>query len=377
MADTPTAPAGLLRTPLYDLHVRLGAKMVPFAGWEMPLSYTSIVDEHEKCRTSGGMFDVSHMGRLRLTGPDGPKLASAVTTRDAATLKPGQSRYGFVTNADGGVIDDVILARFDDGYSLVCNASNRDAVVAQFRRVRDDRGFDADVLDRTRLTAMIALQGPKVIDEVTPSLAGGFDEDVATMKKFGCLRGELMGMPIELYRSGYTGEDGYELVLNAEAAPLIADMAAGQLEKGPIYPCGLGARDTLRIEAGLPLYGQELLHDVDPISAGFGWAVGKEHDFVGSDVIRKVAEAGPSRKLVGLELDGRRTARHGTKVVADSVHVGDVTSGCLSPTLGKSIAMAYVAADYAGVGEQLGIDFKREVARCRVVPLPFYKRKQP
>ncbi len=377
MEDTPVvdgSSSALLRTPFHDLHVQLGAKLVPFAGWEMPLSYTGIVDEHEKCRTSGGFFDVSHMGRLKFAGKDAAALLSAATTRDASAIKMGQSRYGFVTTATGGIVDDIIVARLDNGLSMVCNASNRQAVIEQLEAVRDQRGFDATITDRTEQTAMIALQGPKVIEELASTLAGGLDDDPATLKRFGCTRGELLGMSIEVYRSGYTGEDGFELVLDASAAGMLADMAGDRLTQGPIYACGLGARDTLRIEAGLPLYGQELSTDIDPVSAGFGWAVGKEHDFEGSDAIRQVAADGAKKVLVGLELDGRRTARTGQAVVADSVPIGEVSSGCLSPTLGRSIAMAYVASTYAGIGELLGVDFRREVVRCRVVPLPFYKR---
>ena len=375
MTDTPAQPTQLLKTPFHDLHVKLGAKMVDFAGWSMPLSYTGITDEHMKCRTSGGFFDVSHMGRLKIDGPDAARLLSRTTTRDATAIKPGVSRYGFVTNSDGGTIDDVIVSRLPDGsLGMVCNASNRAAVLQQLRDVRTGESIDAEIHDTTELTAMAALQGPNVIAEMQSALGGGFDEDPSTLKKFGCLKGELMGMPIELYRSGYTGEDGYELVMSADAAKLVGDLGGDFLTKGPIYACGLGARDTLRIEAALPLYGHELSTDVDPISAGFGWAVGKEHDFIGSDAIRQIAGEGPKKRLVGLELDSRRTARQGATVLEENIAVGEVTSGCLSPTLGKSIAMAYVAEEHIGLGTVLGVDFKREVARATVVPLPFYKR---
>ena len=369
MSDEPRSES--LRTPFYDLHVSLGARMVDFAGWQMPLSYTGITDEHAKCRASGGFFDVSHMGRLRFNGPYAARLLSRTTTRDAGAIAPGASRYGFVTNADGGTMDDVIVARLPDGHlSMVCNASNREKVVTHARRVRDEAGFDAEVHDTTELTAMFALQGPKVIQ----TLASHLGEEAATLKRFGCLTGELAGIPIELYRSGYTGEDGYEVVMNHDAAPVFADLARSWLTGGPIYACGLGARDTLRIEAALPLYGHELDETVDPITAGFGWAVGKEHDFIGSDAIRRIAADGPRRRLVGLELDSRRTARQGTPVLIENLAVGVVTSGCPSPTLGRSIAMAYLDADHSGIGTTVGVDFKREVAPATIVPLPFYKR---
>ncbi len=224
--------------------------MVEFAGWEMPLSYTGITDEHSKCRSSGGFFDVSHMGRLKFGGPDAARLLSRTTTRDADAIQPGVSRYGFVTNVDGGTMDDIIVARLPDGsLSMVCNASNRDKVVRHFRKVRDDEGLHAEIHDTTELTAMIALQGPKVIE----TMASHVGEQAASLKKFGCMTGKLAGLPIELYRSGYTGEDGYEIVMSRDGAHVFADMVGDWLTGGPIYACGLGARDTLRIEAALPL----------------------------------------------------------------------------------------------------------------------------
>ena len=370
----PDAANSLKQTPFHDLHLALGGKMVDFAGWNMPLSYGSIVQEHERCRTSAAFFDVSHMGRLRFEGSDAVRFLDLVTTRDVAAMTPGQSRYGFVTNGDGGIKDDVIVAKWADGVSMVCNASNREKLLAHFKSVIHERGLDCTVIDKTQDTAMAAFQGPKVFEELGPLVGDKLDDDPATLKRFGCTRGDVMGSQVEVYRSGYTGEDGVEVVMPANLAKMLGGMMSDSLKNGPIYACGLGARDTLRIEAALPLYGHELNEDIDPISVGMGWAVKKEGDFLGSDVIRRVAESGPEKKLVGIELDGRRTARQGTPILVNDVQVGEVTSGCFSPTLQKSVAMAFVASDYADPTTVVGVDFKKEVLRGTVAPLPFYKR---
>ena len=379
-AEEPSAtasPASLKKTPFHDFHVSAGARMVDFAGWAMPLVYTSITEEHRHCRESGAFFDVSHMGRLRFRGPGAEAFLQAVVTRDVTKVQGGQSRYGFVCNERGGVMDDVIVARQEGFWSMVCNASNRAKLLAHFEAVIRERGLDVRVEDRTETTAMAALQGPKVMDEVADLLDEATGADVRQLKKFGFASGEYMGAEIEVYRSGYTGEDGVEIVLPASMAGMLVGMIGDKWrrEGSVIRPCGLGARDTLRIEAGLPLYGHELSEEINVLASGMGWAVSADTDFIGAEAVREIAEnGGPDRVLIGLELDGRRTARQGAAVLLNELQVGEVTSGTLSPLLGKSLAMAYVASQYAGVGGDLGVDFKREVVQARVVPLPFYKR---
>ena len=371
------SPAALKHTPFYDFHVAAGSRMVDFAGWAMPLVYTSILEEHRQCRESGGFFDVSHMGRLRFRGSNAESFLQAVVTRDVSKVQGGQSRYGFVCNAGGGVMDDVIVARQDGFWSMVCNASNREKLLAHFKNVIAERQMNVEVEDRTEETAMAALQGPKVMEEIADLLSEATGADVRSLKKFGFARGEYMGADVEVYRSGYTGEDGVELVLPASMAGLLVGMIGEKWKRADsvIKPCGLGARDTLRIEAGLPLYGHELNEDLNVLASGMGWAVSTDTDFIGGEAVRAVDEAGgPERVLIGLELDGRRTARQGTPVLLNDLQIGEVTSGTFSPTLNRSVAMAYVASDYAGVGMDLGVDFKKEVAQARVVPLPFYKR---
>ena len=370
---TPAAPA---KTPLYDWHVSKGARMVEFAGWEMPVIYTGIPAEHAQCRTSGALFDVSHMGRLSFVGADAVKFLSHVCTRDASKLTPGQSRYGFVCDENGGVKDDVIIAcpPEENRMRMVCNASNRAKLLEHFATVIEAMQVDVTIEDHTESTAMLAVQGPKVVHQLHEMLnAATPGTDVTTLKKFGFVDGQWNGGPIGIYRSGYTGEDGFELIVPAENAVALADAVCdGEVVK----PAGLGARDTLRIEAALPLYGHELDDTVTPMHVGMPWAVNLGRNFIGATVLEQVHTEGPSKQLVGIELDGRRTARQGQKVLDGDLEVGEITSGTFGPTVGKSVAMAFVAADFAGINTAVGVDFKRETVQAKVVPLPFYKRAQ-
>lgn len=363
----------LRRTPFYDFHVSAGARMVEFAGWQMPILYRGITDEHVHTRASGSMFDVSHMGRLAFTGPQAMALLDRVLTRKIADQKVGQSRYSLVCNEAGGVMDDVIVSRDQKNWLVVCNASGRAKLVKHFNEVRRAGDFDVDMVDNTEATAMVALQGPKVIERLSSVLP----VDLAALKRYHFATDSLMLVKFTAFRSGYTGEDGIELILPAKAAGMAMKLLAGRMDKpdATIKPAGLGARDTLRLEAGMPLYGHELSETIDPLSAGLGWAVDLTKDFIGAPALRQVAEAGPKRKLVGLELEGRRIARQGMPVVKDGQVVGEVTSGTFSPTLQKSIAMAFVDANHAAEGTGLSVDIKGELNAAKVVKLPFYKRK--
>ena len=363
----------LKRTPFHDFHVAAQARLVDFAGWEMPIVYRSILDEHEQTRRSGSLFDVSHMGRLQFTGPDAAQFLDLVLTRNVATQKLGQCRYSLVCNEAGGVLDDVIVSKDVRHWNLVVNASNRDKLVKYFHQVRHDKSFDFDMADETESTAMVAIQGPKVIDRIADVLP----VDIRRLKRYHFVSEELMMTPFTVYRSGYTGEDGVEVVIPVRAAAMAVKLLTGSLDKpdATIRPAGLGARDTLRLEAGMPLYGHELNEQTDPIAAGLGWAVDLTKDFVGAAALRKVKADGPKRKLVSLELEGRRIARQGATVqTADGRPVGEVTSGTFGPTVQKSIAMAYVDADLAVVGTQLAVDLKGTSNPAKVAPTPFYKR---
>lgn len=368
-----TVPAR--RTPFYDFHVQAGAKLVDFAGWEMPLLYKSIAEEHHQCRNSGAIFDVSHMGRLFFSGRDAERLLERVLTRRVADMKVGQSRYSLICNERGGVMDDVIVSRDARQWLMVCNASNREKVHRHLIAVRRQHDMDCDVVDQTGSTAMVALQGPKVIDRV----AGVLPVDVKSLKRYHFESANLLLFKVYVFRTGYTGEDGLEVILPAKAASMAIKLIAGSLNKehATIAPAGLGARDTLRTEAGMPLYGHELSEDIDPLSAGLGWAVDLSKDFIGAEALRKVAEAGPVRRLVGLELAEKRIARQHTPILAGERVVGAVTSGTLSPTLGKSIAMGYVESGLSAVGTRLSVDLRGSLIPANVVPLPFYKRPAP
>lgn len=363
----------LKRTPFYDFHVKSGARMVDFAGWEMPIVYRSIVDEHEQTRKSGSIFDVSHMGRVHFTGKDAQAFLNKVCTRNFTDQKVGQSRYSLVCNESGGVLDDVIVSRDSKHWLMVCNASNREKLLKYFHDVRHDTGLDFDMADQTESTGMVAIQGPKVLDR----LAEHLPVDPRTLKRYHFETGSVMGLiKLTIFRSGYTGEDGVEIILSAKIAPMAIKLLSGKEDRegATLRPAGLGARDTLRLEAGMPLYGHELTEQFDPISAGLKWAVDLSKDFVGVQRLREIEQAGPKRKLVGLELEGKRIARQGTPVVKDGAVVGEVTSGTLSPTLGKSIALAYVDAAHSAEGTEVGADLKGTVNPAKVVKSPFYKR---
>jgi aminomethyltransferase len=374
VARTPSYPPAymLKRTPFYDFHVAMGGRLVDFAGWEMPIMYRGIIDEHEQTRKSGSIFDVSHMGRLQFTGKDATTFLNHVLTRNVAEQKVGQSRYSLVCNETGGVLDDIIVSRDAKNWIMVCNASNRDKIVKYFGDVLKAKGFDVEMVDQTESTGMVALQGPKVIDRIADILP----VDVRSFKRYQFETGSLMLTKFTIFRSGYTGEDGVEIVIPAKVAGMAMKMLAGKMDKpdAVIKPAGLGARDTLRLESAMPLYGHELGEQIDPLSAGLGWAVDLKKDFVGAAALRKIAEEGPRQKLVGLELEGRRIARQGTPVMKDGKPVGEVTSGTFSPTLQKSIAMAFVDAGNTAEGTTLDADLKGTMNPAKVVKLPFYKR---
>lgn len=369
MSNAAAAPSAE-QTPLHQWHLDHGATMTTFAGWQMPTKYTSVLDEHAATRRTGGLFDVSHMGRLQFKGPDAGRLLETVFSRPVQNLASGRSRYGFITNANGGIKDDVIVGReSEDRYPMVCNASNRLKLLDHFQRVTIDRGFKVEIEDRTMKTAMLALQGPAVIERFADVLP--VDLDLRGMKRFGFETVTYLFMKFTVSRTGYTGEDGVEVTLPAKAVGM-AMKALSSATKDWLKPCGLAARDVLRIEAALPLYGHEIDEETDPLTAGFGWACDLSQDFIGADVLRAKQ---PTEKLVGLKLDGKRIARQGSSVLnAAGEAAGVVTSGTFSPSLDASIALARVATEQSGEGTALQIDFKSGPVVATVVPLPFYKR---
>lgn len=360
------------QTPLYAWHVAGGGRIVDFAGWSMPVLYTSIIDEHQAVRSAAGLFDISHMGRLQFRGPGAVAFLGNLVTCPVASLSPGRVRYGLVTNADGGILDDVLVYKVDDeAVDLVVNASNREKLNRWFADHHD--GSTVEVTDRTFDLAMLALQGPRVREWLAPHL----EREAADIGYYRFVESAIFGIPARVSRTGYTGEDGFEFIIPAERAAEVAG-ALGDLgeESGGtrVQPCGLGCRDTLRLEAGMPLYGHELSETIDPITAGLGFAVSKKKSFAGSDAIAEIRTAGSHETRVGLRLEGRRIAREGTTVLAGQRRIGTVTSGTLSPTLGASIAMAYVETPDSAPGRELTVDLKGKPVRATVVELPFYRR---
>lgn len=344
--------------------------MVDFAGWEMPLLYTSIVEEHRHTRSTASVFDVSHMGRLEFRGPEAEALLEHVCTRGLAGSPVGQSRYSHLCNEKGGILDDVIVSRFEDRWLMVCNASNRDSVLAWIRE--HSSGRDVEITDRTEETMMVAIQGPAAVEMISKLLP----VPVSDLKRYHFCSGSYMFTPYVIFRSGYTGEDGVEIILPAGIAQLIAGyLFKTDSDEHAVRPAGLGARDTLRMEAGMPLYGHELHENTDSLSAGLAWCVDLSKDFVGSERLREISRTGPARRLVGIELAGRRIARQHAPVLCENKQVGEVTSGTYSPTLERSIAMAYVDAALNQEGRPLLVDLGGKHAEARIVKLPFYKRQ--
>jgi len=362
----------MLRTALYETHKRLGARLVEFGGWEMPVMYRGIQEEHVHTRTAASAFDVSHMGRLVISGDWAEGLLQWVCTRNIGKLKVGRSGYSHVCNSYGGILDDVIVSRYETHFLMVCNAGNRDKILAHLKH--EAHGREVTIDDLTARTVMIAVQGPATMDLFQKHVPIKLDG----MSRYGFITGSYMGTGYSIFRSGYTGEDGVEVVLPAAAGVMVWDFLTqdGGEDRVNVRPAGLGARDTLRLEAAMPLYGHELNENVDPISAGCKWAVDLEKDFLGVEALRRVDSEGPRRKITGLVLDGKRIARQGSKVFAGGQEVGEVTSGTLSPTLEKSIAMAYVDAAKSAMGEKLEVDLRGSRAGATVVALPFYKRAQ-
>ncbi|MFV1966562.1 MAG: glycine cleavage system aminomethyltransferase GcvT [Pirellulaceae bacterium] len=368
MAETTT------QTPLYDWHVARQARMVDFAGWSMPIQYRSIIDEHQCTRNSVGIFDISHMGRLRFDGPDAGALIDRLVTRRVDTMRPGRIRYALMTNESGGILDDLLVYHLQapEGgsyYQLVVNAGNREKIVNWLEPRLAESPVQAT--DVTMETAMIAIQGPQAIHTV----ASLVETDIAAMKYYTGTVTRIGGQEAVVSRTGYTGEDGCELIVPAAAATEIWDriMQAGRDHN--IQPVGLGARDTLRLEAAMPLYGHELSEHIDPLQAGLDFAVQLEdRRFVGREALVQAAASPRQTVRIGLLLSSRRVARQHCPVLSAGETVGEVTSGTFSPTLEKPIAMAYVRRDVAAVGNELVIDIRGRQETATVVELPFYTR---
>jgi aminomethyltransferase len=346
----------LRRTPLHDRHVALGARMVPFAGWEMPVQYEGVIQEHRAVREDAGAFDVSHMGEIEVDGPRAPELLQGLLSNDLGRVEPGGAQYTLLTTERGGIVDDLIVYELERcHYLLIVNASNRDADYAWLKE-REVRG--SDVRDVSDDYGLIAVQGPRALErlELPPAQAFTFAE------------GEVGGVTCMVNRTGYTGEEGVELMVMADEAGELWDAV---LERG-VTPCGLGARDSLRLEVCYPLHGNDIGPDTDAISAGLGWVCALDKEFTGVEELRRIKEAGPQEQLAAFVMAERAVPRQGMPILEG----GEVTSGTHSPMLDQGIGMGYVPAELAQPGTELTIDVRGRYRKARTVRKPIYRREE-
>jgi len=359
--------------PLRHKHEALGASFTDFGGWEMPVRYSSDLAEHHAVREAAGLFDISHMGEIFIEGKDAASFLDFALVGAASEIEIGRAKYSLICNESGGIIDDLIVYRLgQNAFLVVANASNREVVVLAFQARA--KGFQVEVRDESEQWALLAIQGPKsvsILSEITTS-------PLENLKYYAISEVEIAGVACLLARTGYTGEDGFEIYIPVESAGDVMDaiFAAGQ-DKG-LLPTGLACRDTLRLEAGMPLYGHEMNIDINPFEAGFGKVVrlDKPRDFVGKAALLKLAEVAPQKVLVGLQGSGKRAARADYEVFVEGLDkaIGVITSGALSPTLGFPVAMAYLSADFVQTDTPISVDIRGTQTAFRVVKLPFYKR---
>jgi aminomethyltransferase len=368
MANTLEA-AELKLTPLHAQHLALKARMVPFGGWEMPVQYAGILEEHQAVREAVGLFDVSHMGEFDVRGAGAARFLARMVPGDLLGLPVGKCLYTQFTRPSGGVVDDTIICRQADRYLVVVNASNIDK---DWAWLSEHVPADVALTNRSAETAMIAVQGPKA-DALMRAIAS---PEIAALPFFGVTEGTVLGSPMTVSRTGYTGEDGFELYMpNADAERVWNGLLEAGQEYG-IRPCGLGARDTLRLEAGLPLYGHELDDATSPIESSFAWTVKSTEDYLGRAVIERHKAEGVSKKLVGLKLLGKQIAREGYRVFAGEAEVGQVASGAPSPTLGHPIATAFVDPQQVKAGDTVDVEIRGKRFPAEVVKTTFYRRSK-
>ena len=364
-----TETQSLKRTPLYDCHREAGGKMVDFAGWEMPVQYAGVIEEHRAVRTAAGLFDVSHMGEVRVRGAGAEAFLQRLTPNDVSKLVPGRAHYSGLLTEQGTYVDDLLIYRLAaEDFLVVVNASNAER---DFEWIASRVEGDVEVVNQSDQYALLALQGPTAVGILASLTRTDTETDLSAIKYYGFAQGQVDGVPALLSRTGYTGEDGFELYLSPEDAPAVWRrlLAAGAV------PAGLGARDTLRLEAAMALYGHEIDETTTPFEAGLGWVVKLDKGyFLGRDALAAQKAQGIPRKLVGFEVQGRGIARQGHGVVSDGATVGAVTSGTWSPTYEKALGMAYVPPGLAAPGTALTIDVRGKALPAVVVEVPFYKR---
>ncbi len=358
------------RTPLYEEHVKLGARMVEFAGWEMPVQYSGVKDEHLAVRAAAGLFDVSHMGQIEATGAGATDFVQAITTNDVKKLVDGQAQYSLLCKEDGGVIDDIIVYRIaPDRYVLVVNASNAQK---DFAWIKAHADAGVAVADISSDFAMIALQGPKAAE----ILKGISNADIDGLGHYHFLKAAILDHDCIVARTGYTGEDGFEIFTPPDGVVSVWQTIVERGKPLGLLPAGLGARDTLRLEMKYSLYGHEITEETNPIEAGLGWVVKLKNpdDFIGKDAIAEVKERGLSRALIGFKMVDPGIPRQGYPIVMNDKEVGEVTSGTMSPSLGYAIGIGFVPKGHEAIGEEIYIDIRGRARKAVVVETPFYKR---
>jgi aminomethyltransferase len=369
-ADVVSSEAATRKTPLHGVHVAAGARMVPFAGWEMPVQYTGVVDEHLAVRTRVGLFDVSHMGEVRVTGSQALAFVQHVTCNDVSRLAPGRIQYSGLMTPQGTFVDDLLVHKLAESeYFLVINAGNTSKDVAWL--LERARAFDCRVVDESERYCQLALQGPHAAATLAPLT----DADLAEMKYYGFARAKVRGIEALVTRTGYTGEDGFEIYAAAGAAETLWHALLQQGAPHGLVPVGLGARDTLRLEAKMALYGNDIDDTTTVLEADLGWICKLDKgEFLGRDVLVRQKAEGVTRKLVGFETEGRAVARHGFPALRDGAPVGTVTSGTFSPFLKKNIGLAYLPAGMWDAGTRFDVEIRGRREPAVVVPTPFYKR---
>jgi aminomethyltransferase len=358
--------------PLEHRHEQLGGRMTPFAGFLMPIKYTGIKEEHLAVRNNVGLFDVSHMGEVEVKGPEAIKVVDGLVTNDVSTLVDGQAMYAALCNEDGGIVDDLVLYRLAEDHVLICvNAGNRDK---DFAHMRAHAAGDAELTNTSDDYVQLALQGPNA-EKVLRTIYAGSDEELSGLGFYRAMFGEVAGVRTLISRTGYTGEDGFELYIPAERGEAVFDALLEAGQPFDMAMCGLGARDTLRLEAKYNLYSQDMDESTNPIEAGLSWIVKLDKDtpFVGQEALREVKREGPSRRLRGLVLEGKGVIRHGYELYVDDEHVGEVTSGSWAPTLEESIGLGYIDIAYADE-PKVEIQIRKRRVPAKVTKKPFYKR---
>ena len=362
------------KTPLYDRHLALGGKIIDFGGWAMPVQYSNVIEEHNATRTKAGVFDICHMGEIEVKGAQAFELLQWVLSRNIEGQAVGQLKLSVMTNENGGIIDDLTVYKFDQGhYMIVTNAGTKDKDFTWIEKQKKEKGFsNVEITDISDQTGKLDIQGPlsqKILQKVT-------SDDLDTLRYYHSMNTKVMNFSALVSRSGYTGEDGFEVYADSRK---IGEIWNELLKIGADFglkPAGLGARDTLRLEAGMMLYGNDMDDTITPLEVVYGWITNLEKDFMGSNALRQMKEKGISRKLVGFEMEDRGIARHGYKVFREDREIGIVTSGTFTPTLQKAVGFAFVPMAFSEPGTDIFIQIRDHQAKAQIVGLPFYRRKK-